>query len=240
VNLSNHNEVGCSLLADADGMQVVVNLLDTCANRCGNHDHVLDHERFDVLTLGLGVLINGVELSPANRQLLGKCRVNGRDSVWQLLVHLFHSRTGLISEHANHAKHAAGSGGGVGEKGQEQGGRARPRGGRGKEEAEGCGQGEGVGNKLRLDKLQIDDLVIAAYTSLLLGCGIRGNEENKNAVLQALGGGPASFRPCVQVLDYFIVCQTEAEGVGHGQSGNEQFRQSLETVIQELTAILRE
>jgi hypothetical protein len=223
VNLTNHNEMGCSVFANAEGIQTVVELLESCSKPSGNP--ALDHDSFDVLTLGLGVLINAVELTPSNRKLLAECHVRAHASVWELLVHIFRSRSGLdpAGRAANAVTASSQRGGG---KGKEL---MNDRGGEGND-------GHSTTQSIRLDKLALDDLVISAYTSVLIGCAIRGTACNQELVLAALG--PSSFRPCIQVLDYFIVCQTQAEGQA-GQAAKENFLQSLETVIQELTALLK-
>ena len=215
VNLTNRSEIGCSMLASANGIQPIVNLLEDCSKISGNS--LVDQDKFDVLTLALGVLINGVEDSSHNRELFGHCKVKGHASVWDVLVHLLRSRTGV--------------GGTTGETGSKTKSH-----GRGKEASQSIDSGRA--ENVKLDKLGMDDVVVCSYASVLIGCAIRDNEKNRDAVMDSLGA--SSFRPCIQVLDYFIVLQrqTNADEKTGANANLEKYLQSLETVIEELTSLL--
>ena len=215
VNLTNRSEIGCSMLASANGIQPIVNLLEDCSKISGNS--LVDQDKFDVLTLALGVLINGVEDSSHNRELFGQCEVKGHASVWDVLVHLLRSRTGV-----------RGTTGETGSKTKSHG--------RGKEASQSIDSGRA--ENVKLDKLGMDDVVVCSYVSVLIGCAIRDNERNRDAVMDSLGA--SSFRPCIQVLDYFIVLQrqTNADEKTGANATLEKYLQSLETVIEELTSLL--
>mmetsp|Transcript_21559 Transcript_21559/g.59163 ORF Transcript_21559/g.59163 Transcript_21559/m.59163 type:complete len:82 (+) Transcript_21559:261-506(+) len=81
--------------------------------------------------------------------------------------------------------------------------------------------------------MRVDDLVVAAYTCVLLGCLMKDNEGNTGFVLKALGN--RTVVPLVAVLDYFIACHQQAD---RGRTATPEFLDSLVQVLEVLGALL--
>mmetsp|Transcript_42487 Transcript_42487/g.106195 ORF Transcript_42487/g.106195 Transcript_42487/m.106195 type:complete len:118 (+) Transcript_42487:77-430(+) len=82
------------------------------------------------------------------------------------------------------------------------------------------------------DRMKVDSLVVAAYTSVLIGCAIKESSANKYALLEVPGWNVV---PLIQVLDYFIVCHEEAD---QGRTVTEDFIGSLTEVLSLLKELL--
>lgn len=83
--------------------------------------------------------------------------------------------------------------------------------------------------------MPVDLLVVAAYTSVLIGCAVKANEEALELVYEAMGS--RTVRPLVEVLEYFIVCHEEAD---KGQTASTDFIDSLSSVLQTLAGFLKQ
>jgi len=62
--------------------------------------------------------------------------------------------------------------------------------------------------RIAFDKMPVENLVIAAYTSVLLGCVLKDRADLLERVELALEG--RGLKALGQVLEYFIVCHEEA------------------------------
>uniref|UniRef100_A0A7S0HYW2 Wings apart-like protein C-terminal domain-containing protein n=1 Tax=Hanusia phi TaxID=3032 RepID=A0A7S0HYW2_9CRYP len=91
-----------------------------------------------------------------------------------------------------------------------------------------------VNGEIKFDKMKIEDLVLAAYTSVLLGCSIQDSPAGLQMVKEALGEW--TLLSLIQVLDYFIVCHQEAD---KGQTATEEFISSLQSVVKVLAKLAR-
>jgi len=91
-----------------------------------------------------------------------------------------------------------------------------------------------VNGGIKFDKMKIEDLVLAAYTSVLIGCSIQESPAGLEVVKEGLGEW--TLLSLIQVLDYFIVCHQEAD---KGQTATEEFINSLQSVVKVLAKLAR-